>query len=96
MANARVVLGDTITWGKDQYEILEEKDALVICTEWNEFRTPDFKRVQNLLNGRVVFDGRNLFEPAKMANLGFEYYAVGRPFHTPLFIERENQYRIAG
>lgn len=60
-------------------EALQGADALIICTEWNEFRTPDFSRVKSLMKGRHVFDGRNLFEPQEMKELGFVYLSVGRP-----------------
>jgi UDPglucose 6-dehydrogenase len=52
---------------------------LVICTEWNEFRSPDFAEIKRRLKHALVFDGRNLFRPAQMAHEGFEYHSVGRP-----------------
>ncbi|MGH9914924.1 MAG: UDP-glucose dehydrogenase family protein, partial [Pyrinomonadaceae bacterium] len=74
----RTVLGSTIEYSEDQYSVLKDADALVICTEWNEFRQPDFARVERLLKAKVIFDGRNLFTPAAMAELGFEYFSIGR------------------
>jgi len=53
-------------------------DALVVVTEWREFRTPDFGRIAELLNNAVVFDGRNIYDPKQMTELGFRYYAIGR------------------
>jgi UDPglucose 6-dehydrogenase len=53
-------------------------DALLVVTEWPQYRRPDFQRLKNLLAGPVVFDGRNVFDPEKMADLGFEYWSVGR------------------
>lgn len=70
--------GDRIVYGKKAYEILEGADALVIVTEWNEFRRPDLDKVKNLLKTPVIIDGRNIFEPKKMAQLGFEYEGIGR------------------
>lgn len=96
MTNAKLVLGDRISYGKDQYEVVENCDALVICTEWNEFRNPDFNRIINTANSLLIFDGRNLFEPSKVSNLGFEYHAVGRIFHSPMFVQQKIQYRKAG
>jgi UDPglucose 6-dehydrogenase len=68
-----------IPQAKDMYSALDGADALVICTEWNEFRSPDFNQVKQRLKRALVFDGRNLFRPAQMADEGFEYHSVGRP-----------------
>jgi len=78
MKEAHKVFADRITYGKKVYEILDGADALVIVTEWNEFRRPDFDKIKTLLKQPVIFDGRNLFEPKKMAQLGFEYEGIGR------------------
>lgn len=59
-------------------DVLHEADALVICTEWQHFRAPDFEQVKSSLKQPVIFDGRNLYEPAKLAEMGFHYYAIGR------------------
>ncbi len=59
-------------------EALEGADALAICTEWQEFRSPDFARMREVLREPVVFDGRNLYEPALMAGQGIRYFAIGR------------------
>ena len=63
---------------EDMYETLDGADALLICTEWNEFRSPDFDEMSRHLKRRLVFDGRNLYRPASMAEHGFEYHSVGR------------------
>lgn len=76
---SRQVLGDTIEYAEDLYETLEGADALVICTEWNQFRQPEFDRVREMLSQPLIFDGRNLFDPAVMRARGFEYFCVGRP-----------------
>ena len=71
--------GDSVRFAKNSYDVLEGADALIIVTEWNEFRRPNFSRVSEALKKPLIFDGRNLFEPAKMARLGFTYYSIGRP-----------------
>lgn len=63
---------------KTNYDALEGADALIIVTEWNEFRRPNFTKMTQLLKSPVIFDGRNLFEPSKMARLGFVYHSIGR------------------
>jgi UDPglucose 6-dehydrogenase len=75
---AHKFFGDRIVYGKKVYDILDGADALVIVTEWNEFRRPDLDKVRQLLRQPIIFDGRNLFEPQKMAQLGFEYEGIGR------------------
>ena len=60
-----------------------ESDALTIVSQWKEFRTPDFEAIKSALRTPVVFDGRNLYEPAVMAELGLEYHCIGRPQATP-------------
>lgn len=61
-----------------QYEALEGADVLLVATEWNQFRTPDFQKVKNILNKPIIFDGRNLYSPAYLAKLGFQYFSIGR------------------
>jgi UDPglucose 6-dehydrogenase len=73
MANVKQVLGNKIQFAETQYEALEKADALLIATEWNEFRTPDFNKIGQLLNSKVIFDGRNLFDIATMEQLGYHY-----------------------
>jgi UDPglucose 6-dehydrogenase len=75
---AKRVFGDRITYAPTFYDALEGADALFIVTEWNDFRRPDFARVKSMLKDQVIFDGRNLYEPKKMKELGFTYYAIGR------------------
>jgi UDPglucose 6-dehydrogenase len=76
---ARQVFGDRISYHRQNYEAIEGADALLVVTEWNEFRRPDFDRVKRLLKEPVVFDGRNLWEPDSMRKLGFAYFPIGRP-----------------
>ncbi len=78
LAEARKIFGDRVTYSANEYEILRGADALAIVTEWNEYRNPDFQRIAGLLNRPVIFDGRNLYEPRRMKQLGFEYFAIGR------------------
>lgn len=68
----------TITYCENNYDALRDAEALVIMTEWNEFRRPDYERMTTLLKQAVVFDGRNIFNPDKMRARGFTYYGIGR------------------
>jgi UDPglucose 6-dehydrogenase len=79
MANVKNQLGDSIGYANSQYGALEGADALLIATEWSEFRTPDFERMETQLPAKLIFDGRNLFEVAKMKQLGYQYISIGRP-----------------
>jgi UDPglucose 6-dehydrogenase len=79
MKVARRTFGDRITLDDDQYTSLEGSDGLVIITEWNEFRRPNFKRIRELLRQPYIFDGRNVFEPDTMRKMGFVYSCIGRP-----------------
>jgi UDPglucose 6-dehydrogenase len=78
LATARAEFGDRIEYAESNYAALKGADALLILTEWQPFRRPDYERVKSLLREPVIFDGRNLFKPAKMAEAGFEYWSVGR------------------
>jgi UDPglucose 6-dehydrogenase len=78
MPNIKNLLGDKITYAKDQYEALEGADALLILTEWSVFRTPDFDKVEELLTSKTIFDGRNLYDLQKMIDCGFYYNSIGR------------------
>ncbi len=79
MDNARRVLGDRVTFADSAHDALEGADALVVVTEWNEFRFPDFERISKALKEPVVFDGRNVYDPRAMADMGFDYHSIGRP-----------------
>ena len=78
MKNTEYVYGNKITFAQNQYDALKNADALIIATEWNEFRTPDFERIGAALKSKAIFDGRNLFETTQMEKLGFHYESVGR------------------
>jgi len=75
---ARKVFGDTVTYHRVNYDALEGVDALLIVTEWNEFRRPDFPRMKRLMRRPMIFDGRNLYEPEVMREHGFTYLPIGR------------------
>ena len=81
--SARQSLGDTVQYARDMYEVLQGADALVVCTEWHEFRRPDFERMKKCMKQPVIFDGRNVYDPKRMAEIGFDYFSIGRP-HVPV------------
>ncbi len=78
METARRLFGDRISYHKSNYEALEGADALIILTEWNEFRHPNFQRIRAMLKQPVIFDGRNLYDPDLIKALDFKYYSIGR------------------
>ncbi len=78
MHEAQRILGDKITYSNEQYDALTNSDALVIVTEWAEFRSPDFDVISDKLKNKVVFDGRNIYEPEEMKSLGYHYECIGR------------------
>lgn len=77
--NAERIFGERIDYGKNEYDVLDGADALVIVTEWLAFRNPDFGKMKTLMRQPVIVDGRNLYEPAKLRDMGFTYRAFGRP-----------------
>ena len=79
----RRTFGDRIDYADTKYEALDDAEALLICTEWHEFRRPDLTQVRDRLARPLIFDGRNLYEPSRMAEMGFDYYSIGRPHHAP-------------
>jgi UDPglucose 6-dehydrogenase len=78
MEEARKMFGDRIQYTHRNYDALHGASALLILTEWNEFRRPDFDRVKKLMMQPVIFDGRNIYDPADLRKLGFTYYSIGR------------------
>jgi UDPglucose 6-dehydrogenase len=78
MPNVKELLGDAVNFSKNPYDAIENADALLIVTEWPQFRTPDFERMESLLKNKVIFDVRNLYEMAQMKELGYTYYSIGR------------------
>jgi UDPglucose 6-dehydrogenase len=77
--NLHAELGDRVTCCTDAYDALTGADALVVCTEWNEFRSPDFDHIRTALRQPLIFDGRNIYSPNQMRRRGFQYYSIGRP-----------------
>lgn len=78
MENVKRVMGDKIQFCATPYDAAENADAIFVATEWPEFRTPDFDRLSSIMKGRVIFDGRNLYELSLMKELGYAYYSIGR------------------
>jgi UDPglucose 6-dehydrogenase len=76
---AKGLFGKRVHFARSSYDALDGADALLVVTEWNEFREPDFKKMKRLLKAPVIFDGRNLYEPAQIRALGFVYSSIGRP-----------------
>lgn len=76
--NAKFYLGDSIQYVENQYDALKDAEALLIFTEWNEFRNPSFTAIESLLKNKIIFDGRNIFDVEKMKELGFTYFSIGR------------------
>ena len=83
MNNVMDKLGDKIKYAESQYDALKNADALVIATEWSEFRTPDFQKMKDVMKGKVIFDGRNVYELESMKELGFYYESIGRKTIVP-------------
>jgi UDPglucose 6-dehydrogenase len=79
MPAARRQLGDRVRYAESAYHALEGAAALVIVTEWLEYRNPDFDRIKGLLSRPFIVDGRNLYDPQRLARLGFVYESIGRP-----------------
>lgn len=77
MANVEKIYGDRLTYSREPYIALDGVEALAIVTEWNEFRSPDFEKMRKRMQSPVIFDGRNLFEPVQMRDLGFQYSGIG-------------------
>jgi len=77
MPEAKHMIGDIIEYAKTEYDAVKGADALLVVTEWSEFRVPDFEEIKTFLINPIVFDGRNIFDIQRMADLGFEYYCIG-------------------
>ncbi len=82
MPNMKAQIGDKIKYASSQYEALTGADFLIIATEWSEFRTPDFERIEKEIKNKIIFDGRNLFDVSKMKELGYHYVSIGRASAT--------------
>jgi UDPglucose 6-dehydrogenase len=79
--NALKALGDNplVEISSGQYDIIDGADALAVVTDWNQFRNPDFVQIKKKLTAPIIFDGRNLYSPSFVADLGFAYFSIGRP-----------------
>jgi UDPglucose 6-dehydrogenase len=75
---ARKIFRDRIVYTARNYDALDGASALLVLTEWNEFRRPDFERIKELLKEPIIFDGRNIYDPGELKKLGFDYYSIGR------------------
>ncbi len=78
METAKFYFGSSITYCKNAYETLESADAMLLLTEWNEFRRPDFEKIKSLLNSPIIFDGRNQYNPERLQEKQFKYYCIGK------------------
>jgi UDPglucose 6-dehydrogenase len=78
MPNAKAQIGDKIKYAENPYQALTSAEALIIATEWSEFRTPDFERMDKEIQHKLIFDGRNLFDVNKLRELGYYYESIGR------------------
>lgn len=78
MANVKAIYGEQLIYAANQYEAIDGADFLVIATEWNAFRSPDFDRIEKLLKNKVIFDGRNLYDISDMEKMDYYYYSIGR------------------
>jgi UDPglucose 6-dehydrogenase len=72
------VFGERIGYGVKNYDVLKDADALLVITEWNEFREPDFEKIKSLMKKPVIFDGRNIYDGKKLNEKGFIYFSVGK------------------
>jgi UDPglucose 6-dehydrogenase len=79
MPVAKSIFGSKITFSRSAYAALKGADALLIVTEWNEFREPDFEKMRNLMRQPLILDGRNIYQPAVVRAAGFTYGSIGRP-----------------
>ena len=78
MDETKKILGDRIEYASDPYEAITDADAVALMTEWAEFHLPDFDRMGELMKGKVIFDGRNIYDPDELRKQGFEYFGIGR------------------
>ena len=83
--NVKNLIGDKISYTESQYDALQNADALIIATEWSEFRTPEFDKITTSLKNKAIFDGRNLFDLSTMKELGYHYESIGRAVVSQLF-----------
>ena len=78
MEECRRRIGDKIAYASAMYEALENADAMIVVTEWQEFKVPKFTYIERALKEKVIFDGRNIYSPEQMSEFGYIYYGIGR------------------
>ena len=78
MDTAKLYFEDKINYSKNSYECLTEAEALLVLTEWNEFRRPDFEIMKSLMKQQIIFDGRNLYDTNIVTKQGFKYFCIGK------------------
>jgi UDPglucose 6-dehydrogenase len=78
MEEGKRILGEKIGFAKDEYDACIDADALILATEWPEFRIPNFRILQKLLKNKIIFDGRNIYDPEELKAMSFNYYGIGR------------------
>ncbi|MEO0903119.1 MAG: UDP binding domain-containing protein [Bacteroidota bacterium] len=78
MEEAERILGNKIEYAKDEYDAIIDADGLILVTEWSEFRMPNYRILEKLMNEKTIFDGRNVYDPEEMEELEFTYYSIGR------------------
>jgi len=78
MEEAERILGNTVYYAKDEYDACIEADGLIVVTEWSEFRMPNFKVLEKIMNEKTIFDGHNIYDPEEMSELAYNYYSIGR------------------
>jgi UDPglucose 6-dehydrogenase len=78
MEEAKKILGDRIEFGHDIYDVLIDANGLLMATEWSEFRVPNFKLLSRIMKDKIIFDGRNIYDPVEVEENGFAYYGIGR------------------
>jgi len=78
MSETKKIFGNKILYATDPYDALIDADAMVLMTEWSEFRMPDLEKISKRMKGKVIFDGRNIYDPAEIKKAGYEYYGIGR------------------
>ncbi|MFZ5940700.1 MAG: UDP-glucose dehydrogenase family protein [Bacteroidota bacterium] len=83
MEVAQGILGDTVSYSRERYEALIDADGLIVITEWSEFRVPNYRVMEKLMKEKVIFDGRNIYEPSELIEYGFTYYSIGRKPYKP-------------
>lgn len=84
MEEAKRMLGNKVIYAGDQYDALDDADALLLVTEWSEFKFPNFNIIRKLMKAPVVFDGRNIYDGKEMQNNGFTYFGIGVKTAEPI------------